>query len=333
MASHPCPLRFPASRSSFRVSTRRATSWAPSTTRWPRASATPRPERSSSSTTAPPTARARWPRRWSSATRACVWSCTAPTAGTAPRCAPGSRPRACPGCCSPTPTCQFDLDELGGFVPLADRADIVVGYRRRRQDPVGRRLNARCWNWLVRRVFRARRPRRRLRLQARPHATCSTASSSSDGAMISTELLVKARLAGAPWPRPGSTTGGARTGAERRQPARGDPRAPRARPPARLARADVVESAGLSLPAARPTVARRGAGRRVGAAPAVLIVAVAAALRLAHLGAVPDNPFYDAAVRSMGAVVAQLLLRRLRAGRRGWRWTSRRWTCGSRWRA
>jgi hypothetical protein len=59
-----------------------------------------------------------------------------------------------------------------------------------------------------------------------------------------------------------------------------------------------VESAGLSLPAARPTVAR-AARAAAGAAPAVLIVAVAAALRLAHLGSVPDNPFYDAAVRSM----------------------------------
>ena len=39
---------------------------------------------------------------------------------------------------------QFDLDQLGEFLPLLDRADIVVGYRRRRQDPVGRRLNARA---------------------------------------------------------------------------------------------------------------------------------------------------------------------------------------------
>ena len=59
-----------------------------------------------------------------------------------------------------------------------------------------------------------------------------------------------------------------------------------------------MESAGLSLPAARPSVAR-AARAAAGAAPAVLIVAVAAALRLAHLGSVPDNPFYDAAVRSM----------------------------------
>ena len=59
-----------------------------------------------------------------------------------------------------------------------------------------------------------------------------------------------------------------------------------------------MESAGLSLPAARPAAAR-AARALVVVAPAVGVVALAAALRLVHLDRVPDNPFYDAAVRSM----------------------------------
>jgi 4-amino-4-deoxy-L-arabinose transferase-like glycosyltransferase len=59
-----------------------------------------------------------------------------------------------------------------------------------------------------------------------------------------------------------------------------------------------VESAGLSLPAGRPAAARAARALLTAAAP-VLVVALAAALRLSGLGHVPDNPFYDAAVRSM----------------------------------
>jgi hypothetical protein len=59
-----------------------------------------------------------------------------------------------------------------------------------------------------------------------------------------------------------------------------------------------VESAGLSLPAVRPA-AERAARAFVVVAPAVGVVALAAVLRFAHLERVPDNPFYDAAVRSM----------------------------------
>jgi 4-amino-4-deoxy-L-arabinose transferase-like glycosyltransferase len=59
-----------------------------------------------------------------------------------------------------------------------------------------------------------------------------------------------------------------------------------------------VESAGLPLPALRP-VGARAARTLLIALPPLLVVALAAALRLDGLGQVPDNPFYDAAVRSM----------------------------------
>jgi glycosyltransferase involved in cell wall biosynthesis len=92
---------------------------------------------------------------------------------------------------------QFDLSELERFVAPARDHDIVVGYRLARMDPLMRRVNAYAWNRLVGRVFDLdvrdvdcafklirRELAQRLRLTA-------------DGAMISTELLARARLAGA----------------------------------------------------------------------------------------------------------------------------------------
>jgi glycosyltransferase involved in cell wall biosynthesis len=86
---------------------------------------------------------------------------------------------------------QFDLDELEDFLPYADRADLIVGWRIQRQDPWNRRLNAAAWNWLVRRTFGlavrdvdcAFKLMRRDLLQA-----CDLRAG---GAVISTELLVK----------------------------------------------------------------------------------------------------------------------------------------------
>jgi glycosyltransferase involved in cell wall biosynthesis len=92
---------------------------------------------------------------------------------------------------------QFDLSDLAHFVEPARSHDVVVGYRLARMDPLMRRVNAYAWNRLVCRVFdldvrdvdcafKLLRGdlARRLRLTA-------------DGAMISTELVARARLAGA----------------------------------------------------------------------------------------------------------------------------------------
>jgi glycosyltransferase involved in cell wall biosynthesis len=91
---------------------------------------------------------------------------------------------------------QFDLSELEDLLPLAVRADLVVGWRILRRDPLNRRLNAAAWNWLVRRMFRLpvrdvdcafKLVRRELLEQFTLEAT---------GAMISTELVVKCLAAG-----------------------------------------------------------------------------------------------------------------------------------------
>ena len=92
---------------------------------------------------------------------------------------------------------QFDLGELRDFVAPAADHDLLVGYRLVRMDPFHRRLNAYAWNRLVDRVFALdvrdvdcafklirRDLAQRLRLTAA-------------GAMISTELVARAALAGA----------------------------------------------------------------------------------------------------------------------------------------
>jgi glycosyltransferase involved in cell wall biosynthesis len=92
---------------------------------------------------------------------------------------------------------QFDLDQLGAFVPLVAEADLVVGYRRHRRDPVGRRVNGRCWNWLIRRLFRLDVRDVDCAFKLVHHDLLGRLDLTSQGALISTELLVKARLAGA----------------------------------------------------------------------------------------------------------------------------------------
>src|SRR3954453_10414319 len=92
---------------------------------------------------------------------------------------------------------QLDLSELHDFVEPAHHHDLIVGFRLVRMDPVLRRVNAYAWNHLVGRVFDLdvrdvdcafklirRDLAQRLRLTA-------------DGAMISTELVARAALAGA----------------------------------------------------------------------------------------------------------------------------------------
>jgi glycosyltransferase involved in cell wall biosynthesis len=49
---------------------------------------------------------------------------------------------------------QFDLSELSEFVPHTAEAELVVGYRAMRSDPLVRRLNADGWNALVHLLFR-----------------------------------------------------------------------------------------------------------------------------------------------------------------------------------
>jgi 4-amino-4-deoxy-L-arabinose transferase-like glycosyltransferase len=77
----------------------------------------------------------------------------------------------------------------------------------------------------------------------------------------------------------------------------------------------VVSPAAGHLPARRPAVGTL-VGRLARIAPEVGVLAVAAALRLIALGSVPTNPYYDAAVRSMGTSWAAFLSGAFEPGRR-----------------
>jgi glycosyltransferase involved in cell wall biosynthesis len=92
---------------------------------------------------------------------------------------------------------QFDLDELEGFLPLADGADVVMGWRIARRDPLNRRVNAAAWNWLVRRTFGI--PVRDVDCAFKLVRTdlVQGLNLQSTGAMISTELLVRSLRRGA----------------------------------------------------------------------------------------------------------------------------------------
>ncbi len=92
---------------------------------------------------------------------------------------------------------QFDLDELDAFVLPAADADLVIGWRIARRDPLARRVNAAAWNWLVQRAFGlgVRDVDCAFKLMRRDVVT--QLELTSDGATVSTELLVKALAGGA----------------------------------------------------------------------------------------------------------------------------------------
>ena len=92
---------------------------------------------------------------------------------------------------------QFDLRELAGFVERARDLDLLVGFRLVRMDPLPRRMNAYAWNRLVDHVFDlgVRDVDCAFKLIRRDLA--QSLRLTADGAMISTELVARAALAGA----------------------------------------------------------------------------------------------------------------------------------------
>ena len=92
---------------------------------------------------------------------------------------------------------QFDLDEIDGFLAAADDVEVVIGYRLRRADHFGRRVNTWLWSLAVRTLFRlrVRDVDCAFKLLSR-HALDEVGPLTASGAVISTELLVGARRAG-----------------------------------------------------------------------------------------------------------------------------------------
>jgi len=93
--------------------------------------------------------------------------------------------------------CQFDLADLARLVPALADADVVVGYRRRRADPLGRRVAGRAWNLLVRALFRLPVRDVNCAMKLFRRGAIAGVVPQADGAVVSTELLVRLRERGA----------------------------------------------------------------------------------------------------------------------------------------
>ena len=86
---------------------------------------------------------------------------------------------------------QFDPAEIGALIAELDRADVVVGYRHARSDPLGRRVNAAAWNLLVRALFRLPVRDVNCAFKLFRRAALEGIEPESDGAMVSAELLAR----------------------------------------------------------------------------------------------------------------------------------------------
>jgi len=91
---------------------------------------------------------------------------------------------------------QFDFGEINRFLERLDEADIVSGYRAKRQDNAIRKLNAFGWNLLVRLLFGYLGRDIDCGFKLFRREILNHVALVSDGAMIDTELLAGARARG-----------------------------------------------------------------------------------------------------------------------------------------
>ncbi|MHC5110798.1 MAG: glycosyltransferase family 2 protein [Planctomycetota bacterium] len=91
---------------------------------------------------------------------------------------------------------QFDLEELETVLPLIDQYDIVSGYRMNRQDSFMRKLNAKCWGWLVNKMFALNIRDVDGAFKIYPKYFLDQVELKSNGALIDTEMLAKAKRLG-----------------------------------------------------------------------------------------------------------------------------------------
>jgi glycosyltransferase involved in cell wall biosynthesis len=92
---------------------------------------------------------------------------------------------------------QFDLDQLEAFVPHTADAELVVGWRVQRNDPLHRRVNAHAWNRLMRRTFGLPIHDVDCAFKLIRRDLVADLVLTSTGALISTELVVRVIARGA----------------------------------------------------------------------------------------------------------------------------------------
>ena len=91
---------------------------------------------------------------------------------------------------------QFDFSEISRFLDRIGEADIVSGYRARRQDHFVRKLNAFGWNTLIRLLFGYLCRDIDCGFKLFRREVLDRVTLVSNGAMIDTELLAGARARG-----------------------------------------------------------------------------------------------------------------------------------------
>ena len=91
---------------------------------------------------------------------------------------------------------QFDPAELKTFLPLAQKHDIVLGYRKRRREHLGRRFNARCWGILMRFLFGLRVQDVNCAFKIFNGRVFNQITIHSRGAMVCSEILILAKKLG-----------------------------------------------------------------------------------------------------------------------------------------
>lgn len=91
---------------------------------------------------------------------------------------------------------QFDFEELERILPLLKQYDIVSCYRMNRQDPLQRKLNAKCWGTLVNLLFHLNLKDVDCAFKIYPKRFIDEIEMLSTGALIDTEMLARARRLG-----------------------------------------------------------------------------------------------------------------------------------------
>jgi len=91
---------------------------------------------------------------------------------------------------------QFDLSELANLIAMLPQAPVVVGYRIKRNDPPHRLFIAKTYNLIVRAVFGLRVRDIDCAFKLFRRDALGRVALESNGAFISSELLIKLRRAG-----------------------------------------------------------------------------------------------------------------------------------------
>lgn len=91
---------------------------------------------------------------------------------------------------------QFDVGEIDRLLPLLDGADVAVGWRIKRADSLIRVINAKAYMLMIRLLFGLKVRDIDCAFKLLPRRVIEAVSLRSDGALISAELLIKARHVG-----------------------------------------------------------------------------------------------------------------------------------------